>query len=287
MTTQLTPPPASPPAPAAEPVQSDATRVGTRALSITIAVLGAGALVLGGLATAFGTVRQAASPAPVSQSLSGLSGVQSIDVDVSAGDLRIEFGGSEATLVSTGEAGWRLERDGDRIEVSSPDDSFSVGFDWLWRDADRSATLTLPTSLAGTDIDIDLSAGRVIAEGEFGEVAFEMSAGAIELEGFAQTLDGTVSAGHAIVELADVREVDLDLSAGHIQGDLSGHAPERVGIDVSAGSLDLRLPDVPYAVTGDSGAGELHLNNLQQRSDASHRVDVQVTAGQVNLRAGA
>lgn len=287
MTTQLTPPPVSRPTPTAAPApQTDTTRVGTRALSITIAVLGAGALVLGGLATAFGTVRQATSPDPVAQSVSGVSGVHGIDVDVSAGDLRIEFSGSEITLVSTGESGWTLERDGDRIEVSSPDDPFDLGFDWLWNDADRSATLTLPAALEGADLDIDLSAGRVIAEGEFGATTFEMSAGAIELEGSAETLDGSVSAGHAIVELADVREIDIDLSAGHLQGQLSGEAPERVGIGVSAGSLDLRLPDVPYAVRDDSGAGELHLNNLQEDSGASRQIDVRVAAGEVDLRAG-
>ena len=286
MTTQLTPPPVSPPEPTIPPAQSDGTRVGTRALSITIAVLGAGALVLGGIATAFGTVREATSPAPVAQSITSVTGVQGVDVDVSAGDLRIEFGGSDVTLVSTGEAGWTLDRDGDRVVVSSPDDGFDLGFDWLWRDVDRSATLTLPASLEGTDLDIDLSAGRVMAEGAFGDTAFEMSAGAIEIEGSAETLDGQVSAGHAIVELADVREVDLELSAGHLQGDLSGEAPERVGVGVSAGSLDLKLPDVPYAVTDDSGAGELDLNNLQERSDASHRINVSVTAGKVDLRAG-
>lgn len=285
MTTQLTPQPVAQPDPTPPPTPSDGARIGTRALSITIAVLGAGALVIGGVATAFGTVREATSLAPVAQSITDVAGVEGIDIDVSAGDLRVEFGGSDVTLVSTGETGWTLARDGDQVVVSSPDEAFDFGFDWLWRDADRSATLTLPASLEGTDLDIDLSAGRVIAEGAFGEAEFEMSAGSLELEGSARTLEGRISAGRAIVELADVREVGIELAAGHLQGTLTGDAPAQVDLDVSAGSLDLSLPDVAYSVTHDSGAGELDLNNLQQRSDADHRIQVGVTAGKVDLRA--
>jgi len=282
--TTLTPPPVAPVEPSP---QGESTRLGTRALSITIAVLGGGALLLGGVFTAFSTVRHATSPAPVSQSLTGVAGVDGVDVDVTAGDLRIEFGGAEeATLVSSGVTGWTLSHDGDRIVVASPDDPFSVGLDWLWQDRDRSATLTLPASLAGVDLDIDLSAGRVLADGEFGEAAFEMSAGSVELEGSATSLDADVSAGHAIVELEGVREAGITLSAGHLQGTLSGEAPSSVTVDVSAGSVDLTLPDQPYAIREDSGAGELDTNNLEVTSGARNQVDVRVSAGKVDLRAG-
>ena len=84
------------------------------------------------------------------------------------------------------------------------------------------------------------------------------------------------------VSLADVRDADLQLSAGAANGTLTGSAPQTVTIDVSAGRLDLTLPDVPYAVGSDVSAGELR-NDLDIDARSDRRVSVSVSAGFVAL----
>ncbi|WP_261167130.1 DUF4097 domain-containing protein [Microbacterium sp. Marseille-Q6965] len=287
MTTQLTPPPVTPQGPAP---QSETARTGTRALAITVAVLGALGLVLSAIFTSISTVRQATRPDPVIQSLGNVDGIAGIDVDTSRGDLRITFGeGDEVELESHSSAGteWRLERDGDRLVISdSAPFDWRIGWSWDWIGQENSATLTLPASLEGTDLDVVLGAGQVLAEGVFGEVGLDVSAGVAEIEGTADALDVTVGAGQAIVELADVRDVSFDLSAGHATGTLTGEAPDTVEVDVSAGALDLTLPDSSYAVTTEEEAGQVDMNNLQRDFGAPRTVEVRVAAGHVDLRAG-
>ncbi|GAB2513114.1 hypothetical protein GCM10027064_08560 [Microbacterium petrolearium] len=287
MTTQLTPPPVTPENPAP---QSESTRTGTRALAITVAALGALGLILSAVFTSISTVRQATRPDPVSQSIGSVAGVTGIDIDMSRGDLRVTFGeGDEVSLESTSTSGsdWRLEREGDRIVVadSAPFD-WNIGWNWGWIGDENAATLTLPASLEGVDLDVELGAGQVLADGVFGEVGLDISAGLAEIEGEADALDVTIGAGQAIVELADVRDVTFDLAAGHARATLTGEAPDRVGIEVSAGALDLTLPDAPYAVSTDEEAGQVDTNNLERSFDAPRTVEVQVSAGHVDLRAG-
>ena len=284
MTTQLTPPPAGEARPE-QAVQSEGTRTGTRALAITISVLGAGALVRAGVGTAINTVR-AATVVESTHTLADVAGIDAIDVDISRGDLQVRFAGDEATLDVRGSAEWRLERDGDELVVSNGSDPLDWDFGWDWSWEEQSATLTLPEELAGADLDVGIEAGRVIADGRFGEVSFDMGAGSIEIEGTAEALDAQIGAGTAILELADVREATLELAAGRLDGTLTGEAPDRLGVDVSAGSMDLTVPDVPYNVTVEREAGDVDTNAIQQSLDAPRAIDVRVAAGMVELRAG-
>ncbi|WP_454141812.1 sensor domain-containing protein [Microbacterium lacticum] len=76
---------------------------------------------------------------------------------------------------------------------------------------------------------------------------------------------------------------DLRLSAGAVTGAVTGRAPEEVAIDVSAGRLDLTLPDDAYAVSTDVSAGQLD-NRLDVASSSANRVTVSVSTGYVALR---
>lgn len=279
-------------APADPPGQSETARIGTKAVSITATVIGACALVLSGAGTAIATVGQSLATGSTSQELgASVDGITAIDIDHRLGTLIVEFDDvDEASLsaTSSGDVGdWRFQRDGHTLSLSRPDDAW--GFDntnWLrgWG-IESTTTLTLPESLAGVDLDVDAGAGEVFADGEFGDIAFDLGAGSLEFEGSAASLGGEVGAGGVIAELADVREVDVAVSAGHFGGDLTGAAPESVLLDVSAGGADVTLPDEEYDVRIDRSAGDVETNNLRTSPEAPRIVDVRVSAGGVELYA--
>lgn len=277
--------PPEPPAPQQPSQQSSTVRSGTRALAITIGVLGGGILLLGGAAAAIGAVGStmfSASGGTGSSSLP-VNGVDSLRIDVGAGDVDVAFGsGSEARLDYESNVGeWAFERDGDTLVVSSPRRWF-VFFDWI---GEQRATLVLPESLAGIDADLEVAAGSLTMDGAFGDIAYDLSAGEIELEGSATTLEAGMSAGSSTIELADLETATFDVSAGSVYGDLTGDAPDAIGIDVAAGSVELQVPDVPYRVSIDRDIGNVE-SNVEQNNDARRTIDVQMSAGYVSLNAG-
>ena len=56
-----------------------------------------------------------------------------------------------------------------------------------------------------------------------------------------------------------------------------------MSVDVSAGSLDLRLPDGAYDVRSDVSAGDFE-NGLNTDASSGNVVDVTVSAGTVTIR---
>ena len=65
-----------------------------------------------------------------------------------------------------------------------------------------------------------------------------------------------LSAGGADIDLDDVAEADFSVSAGAVDARLTGTAPRTVTVDVSAGALELTLPEAAYDVRSDVSAGE-------------------------------
>jgi hypothetical protein len=159
-----------------------------------------------------------------------------------------------------------------------------LGAGWIFGGSGR-ATLTLPQALERTALDAQLSlaAGDLEATGNFGVLDIEMGAGDASVTGTARELSADVSAGRAVLELEGVRDAELTLSAGQLDARLTGDAPDQVQIDVSAGSLDLILPEGTYDVASNVSAGSVD-NRLDTSSGAGPRVVVEVSAGHVVLR---
>lgn len=284
MSTTLTPPP-TPPAAAPQPTPPAPSGGAGKVIAILAIVFG-GVLIAGALT--FGVVRSVAASATTRTEgyTADVTGVSGLDVEASAGSVRIEFTDTpDATLRVTGGWGagdWTLTRDEDELVVRSPDRWFG----WWFGDVER-AVLELPSSLQGSDFDasLNLSAGDIEADGEFGELELDVSAGDATVSGTATSLDVEVSAGTATVELDDVRTAELTVSAGDLNVALGGRAPDDVQVDVSAGDLDLRLPDGTYQVISDVSAGDLD-NQLDTASSAANVVTVNVSAGSATLRPG-
>jgi hypothetical protein len=283
MSTTLTPPagPAGPqePRPGAQPTRRTAARV----IAGLVAALGVAALV----ATVWSGARPtfAAASARSETTTAAVAGVDALAVDVSAARLSVRFDDAAATarldVRDSGGGSWTLRRDGDTLRVATPRSPFAWGFGG----GNGTATLTLPSELAGLGADLHLGGGSIDVAGEFGDVTLDMAAGQTTLAGTARALTADISAGRTDLDLADVATADVRLSAGELRGALTGDSPQDVRIDVSAGTLNLQLPDDEYAVTSEVSAGGFD-NRLRTDPGASARVDVQVSAGNATLRAG-
>lgn len=275
----LTAPPqpsAGPPAPPTAP-----RRTSARVVAILAIVLGS-ALILGTLVSAVFSVVRATS-LRTETFTADAAGVSELDIDISGASLEIQYG-DEATLTVDGAAGdWRFERDEDALRVTNERSWWSG---WRWGGTDE-AVLTLPRSLERTALDADLrvSGGVLDAAGTFGELDLDLAAGSMDVSGSARELSVDGSAGRIVLDLADVDSAELTLSAGALTGALTGGAPQEITADVSAGRLDLTVPDESYAVTSDVSAGDFR-HTLTVDPTSPHRVSVQVSAGAVLLGAG-
>lgn len=261
--------------------ESPRPRSSARVIAVLAMVFGS-LLIVGSLT--IGAVSAARAASVRTDTLTAdATGIRNLDVDVAAADLKIVYGGDEASLTVTGvSSDWTLRRDGDSLVVRTDRDWWK-GWSLFGREAD-TATLTLPSSLEHTAVDADLSvsAGQLRADGTFGALSLSLSAGAMDVSGTAERLDVDASAGRLTFDLADTTEADLNLSAGAVTGSLSGSAPRTVTADVSAGRMDLTLPTGRYAVSSEASAGEFR-NDLQVDSSSDHRVQVTVSAGVVRI----
>ncbi len=240
--------------------------VGTLALVIAL-----GAAVVGGVRLFLGgeTVKSAS-----------VAGIDTLDVRASAASFRLEYANvSEATLRVAGAGDWTLERHGESLVVRSPERWFGT-----WFGPDEQAVLTLPAGLRAARLDafLSLSAGELVARGDFGLLDLQVSAGDARVEGAARTVNVRVSAGQAEVTLADVEDAQLGVSAGWLGVTLVGSAPHDIAVEVTAGEAELRVPDLPYALTSDVTAGSFDYDVVVD-SRSSHRIAVRVSAGQVVL----
>lgn len=298
-----TPPPASTPgAPTsaepqpATPPQTPATGTGpssgARAIMILTAIVG-GIALLGSGATAAvaatGGLVASSNERADSVQTEDVSGLQGVDLDVDAGNMRIEFGDvdeAELSVTNGRGSGWTLDRDGDDLIVRSPEFRFGWWFG-SWFGDEESAVLTLPQNLreAALDAELTLDAGSLDVIGDFGSLDITVNAGALDIEGAASSVSIDMSAGRADALLDGVGEADLIVAAGDLNVELTGRAPTQTTIDVSAGSLDLTVPDESYSIIQDVEAGSLDAR-VDQSASARHTIEVSLSAGSATIRPG-
>jgi hypothetical protein len=279
-----TPPPGAS-SPASTPTPPPAGRRGSARI-ISILAICAGAVLIAG--TIFSGVLVAVrTSATHSQTLTAAAtGIAAVDIEASAAEVTLTYGAvDEATLRVTGSGGadgWRFERDGDRLVVAASRDWWSR---WGWLRGADTVELTLPASVRGADADVDVSGGSFVARGDFGALGLTLDAGSLRIDGTADALITDVNAGSARVDLAGVGEATVTVNAGSFDGALTGAAPDRIGIEVNAGRMDLTVPDTTYAITSEVAAGRF-THDLTADPGARNRIDVHVSAGAVTLTPG-
>lgn len=284
MSTTVTPPPAPPiqeqPSPSG-PRASGSSRV----VAILLFVVGAAVLLGAVVSSAFGTWA-AGSVHTTSRSLA-VDGVTDLDVQVDAGSIRVEFADvDEAELDVRSAWGidrWTLDRKGDELVVASPG-GWVNGWFGGWFGGNGDAVLRLPQSLEGMDADLGLAAGDLFVDGEFGGLDLQVDAGRADVAGSARSVEAHLSAGHAELDLADVEEASVTVSAGSLDAVFSGQEPREVVADVSAGSLHLTVPEGEYDVSSDVAAGDFD-NRIGSVPGAANTIRISVSAGEAVLRA--
>ena len=285
-----TPPAPHTPSPTPPPAPSGARSSGVTAVLVVTAVFGGIALLgTGGTAAAVAAGNIMSSSRPDSVQTVSVDGIEGIDLDADASSMRVEFGDvDEAELAITNGRGtaWTFERDDDELIVRSPQGVFGWWFG-NWFGDEEIAVLTLPEKMKGDGLDADLTldAGSLDVVGDFGTLDVTVSAGALDIEGAARELDVQMSAGRADVLLDGVVEADLGVSAGDLTIELTGTPPTLTTINVSAGSLDLTVPDVEYAITQDISAGTLNAD-VDEASSSRRSIDVSLSAGTATIRPG-
>jgi len=251
------------------------------------------AIALGGV-IAIGTVTSAAASTLASGTertttrTIDVAGVDDIDVDMNAGSLRVEFADvTEAELTVRGGISadrWTLRHDNGSLQVASPDSHFWPWRGWFGR-GNGQAVLRLPQTLTGTDADLDLSAGALTVDGDFGGLDVTTGAGRLRVDGSADTVSAEVDAGSADIRLADVGSADLQLNAGEMDAVFTGSQPQHMTLSASAGSLNATVPAGQYDVTQEISAGSFD-NRIGSVPGAASTVRVEVSAGSVTLSDG-
>lgn len=292
--TSFTPPPPSPlpdtESPAASPPASGRERSpGATAILVLTAVFGGIALLAtGGTAAAAATASMFVTSGTDSTRTVNADGVERIAVEADASNMVVLFDDvdeAELSIINGRGADWTFEREGDELLVRSPSGAFAGWLSWWpggWSMEDEFAELTLPNSLAGAELDADLTlnAGSLDVRGDFGVLDLRVSAGTLNVEGSATDVDVEMSAGRADVALADVSTADLGLSAGNLVAQFTGTPPNQTAVDVSAGKVELTLPDVEYEVSQEVSAGTLNAE-IDESSRARRTIDVTLSAGTV------
>lgn len=280
------PPPTEEPRPAPTPPQ----RTSARAVAIVAIVIGA-VVLLSGIAVPVTAMAIGYTRGPVSVSGNGdrmltatVEGASTVRTDVAGGSLQVRFGDvTEAELEITGSwfvSEWSLTRSGNAIVVRSPRDLINV---WpLPGNRIGEATLTLPEHSRGIDADLKIAGGDFSLEGTVGDIEMRLAGGNADIEGTADSIVVEASAGNIEMDLADVDQADLSLSAGSIEAELSGDQPSDIRVFVTAGSLELTVPAGDYWVTDQVTAGSFD-NEIGSNPQADNVIDVTVTAGDVTL----
>lgn len=260
------------------------TKKSIGAITVAVAAFG-GVVMLGTAASAAVTGLHQAGPQS-GRLTEDVRGVSAVDVEVAAAQLRLEFADvDEAELRIDGASsnGWTLRRTGASLEVRGPD----RGINWwgpLWIDDEDRVTVVLPRALEGIDADLTLEAGALDVDGDFAKLDLHVNAGSLRANGEARVLNAELNAGRADIDLAGVESAIYTVNAGRVNSTLTD-VPSAVRLSVSAGELDLVLPDDEYDVTQEVSAGSFE-SALRENRGSDNRITASVSAGSATLRPG-
>lgn len=276
MTTHFVPPEATPPS--TDP-SGQGHRTAPRIIALLTAALGV-AVVVGTVAAAAVPTVAAAAARDEERSVA-VGGVSNVTIDVDAVMLTVVFDDVTEASLDVREftrGSWTFERNGSTLRVATPRSSM---LSWFGGGNGR-ATLTLPDDLAGVDTAVTVAGGSVDASGDFGDLGLTLAAGRVAVRGTAETLTADIDAGRGEIDLANVSTAALSTEAGELITRLGGTAPDAVTASVSAGSVELTLPDEVYDVTTGVSAGGVD-NRLRTQPGSPRTVYVQVDAGNALL----
>lgn len=229
-----------------------------------------------------------------------LSNITDIDIDVDhPGEFNVLFDSSldeaEFNVSDTKGSGknivWNVETENESLEITAKGSGNYLGnrvrdlFDPDSREF--SANLVLPEKFNDGSLNLDISGSAMLSavEGDYQSLDVNMGAGKLTFTGSAHTLTSEIGAGELIASVTDLDRLDIEVSTGHAQLNISGTTPSRVVLNVAAGAAEVTLPHDSYRVSTDLGLGEIE-NNLSSDTSSSHKVHAEVGVGRVSLNEG-
>ena len=262
-----------------------------RTVSLITALLGAvvlAAVVVSAALPAVGTLlagdRGSAGSGGVHAA--AVDGVTTLHVDSSSSDVHVAFGDvaeAELSVSPADSSTWQWKTSGNTLIATNERPFYNICFGWCGN-RNEEVTITLPEDLDGKlSGDFELGSGRLTAEGDFTNLDLEVAAGMLTYTGEVEKVTADLSAGSAHLALTNTRVADVEVAAGRFIAELDGQAPEQVRAHLSAGELDLTLPDVPYQVRTEHTFGVLD-NQLRTTPDADNIIDIEVAAGRALLQ---
>lgn len=260
-----------------------------RGIAVAFTVVG---LVIAGS----GVAAAAASAARISDKQSDFltadaTGISRVEIDNSSATLNVVFADvDEASLDvqstrSSGASAWNLSTRNDTLIVQH-NNSWLSGIGFFGFFGEETVTLTLPEDLNDSlSLDLENSAGAAVVEGDFVAMSVQLNAGDIEIDGAVESLELAINAGSARLAVDDVSTLDVDVSAGSLRGSVSGAAPRTSSFSVSAGDINLTMPDETYRITSDVALGDSDID-LDTDSSAPRTITIDIAAGDITLRRG-
>ncbi|WP_430592758.1 DUF4097 family beta strand repeat-containing protein [Humidisolicoccus flavus] len=216
-----------------------------------------------------------------------MTGVTAIELDSSGANIDVEFADVEvATLnvVNEGSPGyeWKLTTENGVLRVAQDEPWFS----WSFQSKLDDITLLLPEEFrdAALDLEINHAGGAVEIAGSFGDITAVLDGGMIDLDGAASALNLEVNGGFAELALDDLRTAEIELSGGRVDAEISGEQPRDITASVTAGTLDLIVPQGSYNTVLSQLAGSID-NQLDVDSKSESRIRVDLVGGSATLTA--
>ncbi|MFB2579945.1 DUF4097 family beta strand repeat-containing protein [Herbiconiux sp. P15] len=224
-------------------------------LLATGSALVAGALVLGGV-----QIAQASTGGDESGVYTADGDFSNLEIDTSAADVSVRYGDVEEAQLDFDAADSPLrfeqEQRGDTLRVSVKNRGW-WGFGLFSGFDTATLDIVLPESLAPVGLDIDSSAGEVLADGDFAAVTLDSSAGDIDLAGSAASLRSHTSAGSITgTGLRVSGEVVSESSAGDVRLEFAT-LPSAIRLESSAGDVRVALPEGEYEIRTDTSVGSV------------------------------
>lgn len=225
------------------------------------------------------------------------TGVKSLDIDNSTGNLKIETGETFQIVAERVSESFEAKVSGDGVLRLYEDESdfkfFGINFDGL-ESPNSKITLYLPADFVAEETKIETGAGAVSIEGLQTEYLY-ISAGAGNITGSNVSagkvkIDGGV--GNVDLEEVVFEDADFDCGVGNldIQGVLTGK--NEIDCGVGGVSLDLAGDLEDYDLDIDAGVGTIRINgekisgeaNIDNHGGNSIKIDGGVGDVRINIK---
>ena len=146
----------------------------------------------------------------------------------------------------------------------------------------NTVVLTLPQDYSPADLNVDVTAGSLEVEGNFGDVDIRTTAATTDLEGSAEDLAFRMTAGRLQATSLDIAgDVLVSGTAGEISMDFV-ELPRGMDVDVTGGETNVAIPRGEYQISAEAMPGTVR-QGVDSISGADRHYRFSLTAGDLNL----